>query len=135
MVSPKSKIQHSDVDDVIRIGWRNQNRPYDKCSLEQGKRETKHEGTPAEQQPTTHTLRGLLVGAGIDQQPRTVGATILSRKNQRRPADLRVSIAAKNTTAITHTASQDSSGRKLNMIQQLSGIPKLRRIQNKKWFE
>ena len=36
----------------------------------------------------THIVFDLLVGASIDQQPRTVCATIPSGTNQRRPSDL-----------------------------------------------
>jgi hypothetical protein len=41
----------------------------------------------------TYTVLGLLVGSGIDQQPHTVGVTIQSGTNQRRPSVLRVEFA------------------------------------------
>ncbi len=43
----------------------------------------KREGATAKQRPTTHPSLGLLVGAGIDQQPHAVRATTRSSPNQR----------------------------------------------------
>ena len=43
---------------------------------------------------TTHSILGLLVGAGIDQQSHTIRVTISSGTHQRRQSDLRVGLVA-----------------------------------------
>ena len=61
--------------------------------------------TPPHAPPATHThiLLGILVGAGIQQQPHAVRVSILSGINQRRPSALRTRL---NVPTCEHSAAQ-----------------------------
>ena len=61
-------------------------------------REKETRNLPNEQ--PTHISFCLLVGAGIDQQPHTVGAITNSGRNQRRTSVLRVGFTAAPNTAM-----------------------------------
>jgi hypothetical protein len=61
------------------MNTQNKNRNYNK------------KGTTATQRTKTHIVSGILVGAGIDQQPHAVYATLLSGAHQRRRSDLQAS--------------------------------------------
>jgi hypothetical protein len=52
---------------------------------------------PAKQRPTTHIIRGVLIGAGINQQPQTRRVIIFSGTNQRSVSVLQIGFAAAQT--------------------------------------
>jgi hypothetical protein len=84
------------------------NRNYEQFSRKyiRNEIETNGEIASTKQRPTTHIACGILVGAGIDQQPRTVRATMPSGTHQRRISTLRVRFAAAHSAAaiaIGHT--------------------------------
>ncbi len=56
----------------------------------QRERKTKREDAATKQRPSPHIVGGILVGAGIDQQPHAFRATTGSGTNQRRVCKLRV---------------------------------------------
>ncbi len=61
------------------------------------------------QQPTTHPVFGLLVGAGINQQPQTVRVTIRSGTHERRISILRVELAAAHTAPTQNESKSNKS--------------------------
>jgi hypothetical protein len=63
------------------------------------KRETNPEGASAIRRLMTHTGLGILVSAGIDQQPHAISVTIPGGIYQRRPSALQVKCTAKKHSA------------------------------------
>ncbi len=86
---------------------------------------------PSKAATDTHIGHGLLVGAGIDQQPRTVRVTIRRGPNQRRASILRVGFK-QSTTKIAFKARCYSIVNIIQMWQQCDGEQNFKLIKKAK---